>query len=433
MSTASPSPPGPAPSASNASTWQPRRAWRDLRQPELGGVAGGLAVHLAVPVMWVRLAFVVAALLGGAGLAAYGALWVLLPAGPPPEFVAPGLASAERTGRRAPRRRALADRGPTAVLAALGVGLALAASGIFGAGWWIWPVGIAVAGVALLWRQADEAQRERWRDAGERLDPSRLVLGGGGWEAWARLAAGVALVVVALSLVVLRDGTLSAAREAVVPVALAVVGLAIVLGPFAVGLVGELARERSERVRTQERADVAAHLHDSVLQTLALIQREPADAVRLARTQERELRAWLYAGESLDDTTVASALRAAAGEVDDSYGVGVDVVTVGDRASDELSRSLVMAAREAMVNAAKHAGVERIDVYAEIGPSRAEVFVRDRGVGFDVDSVLAAPDDRLGVRASIIERMRRHGGSATVRSTPGSGTEVRLVLGEAER
>ncbi|WP_370290740.1 PspC domain-containing protein [Nocardioides sp.] len=432
MSTSSSSPAGPASSVPGASAWQPRRAWRDLRQPELGGVAGGLAVHLSVPVLWVRLAFVVGALLGGAGLAAYGALWVLLPAGPPPELVAPGLASAERTGRRAPRLRALADRGPTVVLAVLGVGLALTASGILGAGWWIWPVGIAVAGVALLWRQADEAQRERWRDAGERLDPSRLVLGGG-WEAWARLAAGVTLVVVALSLVVLRDGTLTAAREAVVPVVLAVVGLAIVLGPFAIGLVGELARERSERVRTQERADVAAHLHDSVLQTLALIQREPADAVRLARTQERELRAWLYAGESLDDTTLASALRAAAGEVDDTYGIGVDVVTVGDRASDELSRSLVMAAREAMVNAAKHAGVDRIDVYAEIAADRVEVFVRDRGAGFDVEAVLATPDDRLGVRASIIERMRRHGGSATIRSTPGSGTEVRLVLGEAER
>ena len=178
-------------------------------------------------------------------------------------------------------------------------------------------------------------------------------------------------------------------------------------------------------MRTQERADVAAHLHDSVLQTLALIQKNPADAARLARAQERDLRAWLYAGESLDEATVASALRAAAAEIEDAYGITVDVVAVGDRDYGEPLRPIVLAAREAAANAAKHAGVPRVDVYAEITPTGIDVFVRDRGAGFDVD---ATPEDRLGVRRSIIDRMERHGGRAEIRSAPGEGTEVRLHL-----
>nr|WP_278260153.1 ATP-binding protein [Nocardioides convexus] len=162
-----------------------------------------------------------------------------------------------------------------------------------------------------------------------------------------------------------------------------------------------------------------------MLQTLALIQKNPADAARLARSQERDLRAWLYAGESLDEATVASALRAAAAEIEDAYGITVDVVAVGDCDYDEQARPVVMAAREATTNAAKHAGVPRVDVYAEITPVAVDVFVRDRGAGFDPD---ATPEDRLGVRRSIIDRMERHGGRAEIRSAPGEGTEVRLHL-----
>ncbi|GAA1539362.1 ATP-binding protein [Nocardioides humi] len=428
MSTAAttPAPPAAAPGApAGQDVRDVRRAWRDLRDPMIGGVAAGLAAHLGVSVRMVRVAFVITTVIGGFGVLTYAALWALLPAGPPPELVAPGLASAARDGRRPGRGRRLSDIGPVVTLAVLGVGAVFATEALLGTGWWIWPLGIAVVGVALLWRQADEAQRERWLDATDRIDPVRMFLGGGGWAAWARIAAGVGLVVVALVLFTLRDGSLSVARDAVIAVLLAIGGLVIVLGPLVYRLLAELSDERAERVRTQERADVAAHLHDSVLQTLALIQKNPADAARLARAQERDLRAWLYAGESMDEATVASALRAAAAEIEDAYGVTVDVVAVGDRDYDESARPIVQAAREATTNAAKHAGVPRVDVYAEITEAGIDVFVRDRGAGFDPD---ATPEDRLGVRRSIIDRMERHGGRAEIRSAPGEGTEIRLRL-----
>ncbi|MCX6401792.1 MAG: PspC domain-containing protein [Propionibacteriales bacterium] len=417
-------PPAPATGAPSAPA-ETRRAWRDLRDPVLGGVASGLAAHLGAPVLWVRVAFVVATFVGGSGVAAYAVLWAMLPAGPPPSVLAPGLESALRDGRRPGRSRRFSDVGPVVTLSALGIGAIFATGAVLGNGWWVWPLGIAVAGVALLWRQADEAQRERWLDATGKVDPVRVVLGGGGWAAWARIAAGLALIVIALVLFALRDGSLSLARDATIAILLGIGGIAIVLGPFVYRLIAELSGEREERVRTQERADVAAHLHDSVLQTLALIQKNPADAARLARAQERDLRAWLFEGESMNETTVASALRSAAAEIEDAYGIAVDVVAVGDCDYDEAARPIVAAAREATANAAKHAGVPRVDVYAEITPAGIDVFVRDRGTGFDPD---ATPEDRLGVRRSIIDRMERHGGRAEIRSALGEGTEVRLHL-----
>ena len=403
-----------------------RRAFRDLREPVLGGVAAGLAAHLGVSVLMVRVGFVVAAVLGGSGIAAYAVLWAMLPAGPPSSAMAPGLASATRGGRRPGPVRRLADVGPVIVLGALGIAAAFILQGFLGAGGWVWPLAIAIAGVGLLWRQADEAQRERWMDGRGRIDPMRIVFGAGGWASYARLAAGLALVVVAIVLFSLRSGSISLARDVTLAVLLGLGGLAIVAGPWIYRLAAELSDEREERVRTQERADVAAHLHDSVLQTLALIQKNPADAARLARAQERSLRSWLFSTESLDERTVASALRSMAGEIEDAYGLNVDVVAVGDCDLDETLRPVVAAAREATTNAAKHAGVPRIDVYAEITPGAVDVFVRDRGAGFDPD---ATPEDRLGVRRSIIDRMDRHGGTAEVRSAPGEGTEVRLHLG----
>ena len=417
----SPSPPAARPVEARA----PRKAWRDLREPVLGGVAAGLAAHLGLPVLAVRVFFVVATVMGGAGVALYGVLWAMLPAGPPPEMLAPGLESATRDGRRPGRTRRLSDIGPIVILSVLGVGVVLTLGAVLGDGWWIWPLGIAVAGIALLWRQADTAQRERWLDASGRVDPVRVLLGFGGWAAWARIAAGLAMIIVAMVLIALRGGSVSLARDATLAILLGVVGIVIVVGPFVYRLMAELSGEREERVRTQERADVAAHLHDSVLQTLALIQKNPTDAARLARAQERDLRAWLYAGESLDEATVASALRAAAAEVEDAWGVSVDVVAVGDCDFDESLRPIVAAAREATTNAAKHAGVPRVDVYAEITAAGVDVFVRDRGAGFDPD---ATPEDRLGVRRSIIDRMERHGGTAEVRSAPGEGTEIRMHL-----
>jgi signal transduction histidine kinase len=238
------------------------------------------------------------------------------------------------------------------------------------------------------------------------------------------------MLVVALLIFAAQTGRVSVARDVVVAGVLGVLGLAITLGPWLVRLVADLSEERAARIRSQERADVAAHLHDSVLQTLALIQKsaaDPAQVARLARAQERDLRHWMYGdpGAAGQEPTLAAALRSTAGEVEDSHGVPVEVVTVGDAPVTEELRPLVAAAREAMVNAAKHAAAERVDVYAEVAGRSVELFVRDRGQGFDPSAV---PADRLGVRNSIVNRMERHGGSATVRSAPGEGTEVRLLM-----
>jgi signal transduction histidine kinase len=254
------------------------------------------------------------------------------------------------------------------------------------------------------------------------------VLGNGGWASYARIVVGIVLLVVALMVFAAQNGRFAVARDVVVAGLLGVLGLALVIGPWLFRLVGDLSEERAARVRTEERADVAAHLHDSVLQTLALIQKSSGDATtvaRLARAQERELRSWLYDGPRAASETVVGALRTAAAEVDDAHGVPVHVVAVGDTPlTDELS-PLVLAAREAMVNAAKHSGADRVDVYAELTDGSAEVYVRDRGRGYDEAAV---PADRLGVRNSIVDRMRRHGGTATIRTAPGRGTEVRLRL-----
>jgi len=399
----------------------------------LGGVAAGLAHHLGLPVLWVRAAFVVLAVLGGAGVALYGALWIFLPAQPAFAADAPGLESATRTGKRPRPVRILTDAGPAVALGALGVGVALLFGAVFNTGWSWWPLGLGLAGVALLWRQADEAQRERWLDSTGRLDPIRAVFGAGGWAAYARVAAGLALLGGSLVVLALRAGGLTVAWDLVVAGLVAVTGLAIVIGPWIYRLATDLTDERAERIRTQERADLAAHLHDSVLQTLALIQKNSADAAmvaRLARSQERDLRAWLYDVTPTDGATLAAALRSVAGVVEDDHGVTVDVVTVGDAPMAEPLEPLVAATREAVTNAAKHAGTGRVDVYAEVTDAAIEVFVRDRGVGFEPEEI---PADRYGVRHSIVDRMERHGGSAEVRTSPGGGTEVRLRLPRTEQ
>lgn len=431
-----PSPPEPAPGlntrpAGTAPEPDPpafRKVYRDTQQPIIGGVAAGVARHLGFPVLWVRLAFVVGALAGGVGIAMYAGLWFVLPTDSRFCDEAPGLASATRTGKRPGRVRRLTDLGPVIALAALGIGIVLLAQAVFGSTFEIWPLVLGAVGIALLWRQADEAQRERWVDSSGRIDPVRAVFGKGGWAAYTRVGAGIALIVGALSLFGLRAGDLGAARDITVAGLLGLAGLAIVVGPWIYRLAADLTAERAERVRTQDRADVAAHLHDSVLQTLALIQKNATDGplvARLARAQERDLRSWLYAGESRDESTVASALRGIGAAVEDDHGVTVDVVTVGDCPLTEDLRPLVNALREASTNAAKHAGTGRVDVFAEITDDHVEAFVRDRGAGFDLAAI---PEDRFGVRNSIIDRMERHGGQARVRSEPGTGTEVRLWL-----
>jgi signal transduction histidine kinase/phage shock protein PspC (stress-responsive transcriptional regulator) len=405
-----------------------RRATRDTSDTYLGGVASGLARHLDVPVMWVRVAFILGAVAGGVGIAMYAGLWLLLPSDDRFDPSAPGLAAATRTGKRPRPQRRLADVGPAIALAALCVGIVLMVQIVFGRGALFWPVALGIVGVALIWRQADEAQRERWVDTSGRIHPVRALVGSGGWASYTRLVAGGALIIAGLAVFAATSGRVDVAKDVLVAGLLGIVGLALTVGPWVFRLAADLGDERAERVRSQERADVAAHLHDPVLQTLALIQKNSGDAAtvaRLARAQERDLRQWLFADEDAQSGSLSWALQGIAGEVEAEHTVAVEVVTVGDADVDEALRPLVLATREAVSNAARHAGVGQVDVYAEVSPAAVEVFVKDRGAGFDLAQV---PGDRQGVRGSIVDRMERHGGSAVVKSTPGVGTEVVLRM-----
>ena len=406
----------------------PPKAVRSVDDRLLGGVASGLAQHLGVSVMVVRAAFLISTVLVGFGPVLYAGLWLVLPAGRHLEESSPGLEAASRRGRRPGRSTRLEDVGPLVAIAAVMLGVAVLANGWFGGSFLFWPVLLGVIGVAVLWRQADEAQRERWMDSSGRIGLVRAVVGNGGAAAYVRLAVGTAFLLGALVLFAVQTGQAGVARDVLIAAALGVAGLALTAGPWLFRLAGDLSEERAARVRTEERADMAAHLHDSVLQTLALIQKHADDGRRvttLARAQERDLRGWLYGDERKDATTLAGALRTAAAEVEESFGVPVELVTVGDTAASDRLRPLVLAAREAMVNAARHSEADQVDVYAEFDGRRCEVFVRDRGRGFDLTQV---PEDRLGVRNSIEDRMRRHGGTAAIRTAPGEGTEVRLSM-----
>lgn len=423
-----PSNPAAGPTADMATTYRAvrpvRKATRDTANSIFGGVASGLAEHLGLPVLWVRAGFVVLTVLGGLGAIYYAALWAALPSRMRFDTSTPGAESASRGGRRPGPIRRLADAGPAIALAALGLGVVFVIEALFGLSRLFWPLLLAGGGIALIWRQADEAQRERWLGGAGRVDPVRMLVGRG-WQSWVRIGAGLVLLLLAAVYVAALNATFVGL---LITTGLVLAAIAVVVGPLLARLARELSAERDERIRTQERADVAAHLHDSVLQTLALIQKSAADpgaVARLARAQERDLRSWLYAGESATPDTLAGALRSVAAEVEDTHGIAVDVVAVGDVPFSDRLRPLVAASREALTNTAKHAEVAQVSVYAEVTPGRAEVFVRDRGVGFDRSKVA---EDRHGVADSIIDRMTRHGGSAVVDSTSGEGTNVHLTM-----
>jgi signal transduction histidine kinase len=261
------------------------------------------------------------------------------------------------------------------------------------------------------------------------------VLVGSRRGALARMLSGAVLVLAGVVAFATSVGSWSALRSVLVGTVVVFIGVALALGPAIARLVNALGEERRERVRAAERADVAAHLHDSVLQTLALVQRkadDPREVRRLARRQERELRGWLLDGDEIlaHAGTLGALLEAMAADVEDTYGVQVDVVRVRDCPSNATLEPLVLAAREAMVNAARHSGAPVVSVYLEVEPDRATVFVRDRGHGFDVAAV---PNDRRGVAESIIGRLARHGGKARLHSNPGEGTEVELVMNQENR
>jgi len=385
----------------------------------VAGVAGGVADHLGIDVLWVRAAFVLLAAANGAGVLAYGLLWV---------FVRQEASDVTREVSAKERQQAMG-------LAALGVGIALVGAALQNQviGWVVGPLGVAAIGAAVVWREADEAQRRRWTTG------ARTGILGGGRTAVLRIVAGGIFVAAGITVFLLGNLNLGQIQFGVLAVLATIVGVGVLTVPWWVRLARDFGEERRERIVTEERAEIAAHLHDSVLQTLALIQKQstdPREVQRLARGQERELRHWLYGprgyGRGADpaiDESLSSALQTAAAEVEDTYAITVNPVIVGDRTLDDSLRALVLASREAMVNAAKHAGVEEVSVYAEVEEAGADgevnVFVKDRGKGFDPDAV---PDDRHGLADSVRGRMDRHGGTVRLRSTPGEGTEVHLAM-----
>jgi signal transduction histidine kinase len=337
----------------------------------LAGVCAGIAQTLGVDVTLVRLVFALLALAGGAGIVLYLALWAW----------------------------SAADRPRWAILLLLLAGsLLLGALGVSERG--VAGIVLVAAGLALALRQ------------------------GGSFRPDAPLSyGGVALAGFGVILL-LQDG--NAPTRLLAPGAVAG-ALVLVTGPWLWRLALERDEERSARIRTEERADVAARVHDSVLQTLALIQRhagEPRRVASLARRQERELRGWLYSARPLGDdgSSLVAALSAAAADVEELHGVRIELASAGDAPPEN---ALVLAAREAMTNAAKFSGVEKIDVYADVVADEIAVFVRDRGAGFDPTAV---PEDRQGIRDSIKGRLERAGGSAVITSAPGAGTEVELRL-----
>ncbi|MFI6873205.1 PspC domain-containing protein [Streptomyces sp. NPDC050400] len=412
----------------------PRKLYRSSDGRWLGGVARGLAGHLGLPVIWVRLVFVGLFMADGLGALLYAAFWFFVPLGI--GGVGTDRPSPVLTTETAPdgRRRLVArrpDKGQILALVLMVIVAMIFVQNVNLTGntkAYLVPTVLVGAGVALVWRQADNARRARWAEVGRRRRTLNL----------ARAAAGVLLVGAGVTGIFVTQGA-TEHLGSILQAALAVlVGIALLAGPYLIRMTQDLSEERLMRIRAQERAEVAAHVHDSVLHTLTLIQRNADNAAevrRLARAQERDLRAWLYKPAAAEDPqepeTVAEAVKANAAEVEDKHGVPLEVVVVGDCPLDEKLAAQMQAAREAMVNAAKYGGEGgAVQVYAEVEGDEVFVSVRDRGPGFDLDSI---PADRMGVRESIIGRMERNGGTARLRAVPDGGTEVELTMKRAER
>jgi len=379
----------------------------------VAGVAAGIAERLRIDPVVIRLAFVVLAFAGGLGIVVYLLAWLIVPDTDP---------SANRP-----------DGSATGVRQIVSVGLIVAGVMVLSrkAGLWFsdpaaWSVGFVAFGSAILWTRTDSG-RARVARLASKLPRTRTDLLSG--RSKGRLAAGILLVVAGMGIFLAANTSLAALRNVAFGVMVTAIGLGLAFGPWMYELVRQLGSERRERIRSEERAEVAAHLHDSVLQTLAMIQRAPTreEMTTLARGQERELRSWLYGRAPVAEgiETLRDALDAMAARVERMHRVLVDAVVVGDAPMDERLRALVDAAGEATTNAAKHSGAGTISVYAEVGDGTVNVFVRDEGAGFDAASMAS---DRRGISESIVGRMERNGGLATVSSTPAEGTEVHLEL-----
>ena len=407
----------------------PRRSGplRRAREEGLaGGVAAGLALRTGFDVTVVRLVLVVGTLATSGFLAAcYVVAWLVMPA----DDADGSIGSKALTDRRGIALSA-------GLLSLLAVVLLIAS--VLGAGWFAnlaWPQVITIIGLVLIWRNAPEDERATMQRLAQPLLTAAGEPGPGNRSrarTVLRVVVLVVLLVIGLGLLLSGHTRPAAYLLPLIGVGLMTVAIVGLLGPWWLRIARDLVVERQARIRAEERAEVATRVHDSVLQTLALIQRradDPQRVVQLARAQERELRSWLFDGRapgSMDeDTTFAAGIRLIQQEVEAQHGVAVEAVTVGDCELNDDLNALLAAAREATVNAVKWSGAEVVSIFAEVEPAQVSVFVRDRGKGFDPDTV---PSDRKGLAESVHARMTRRGGSATVRSTQGEGTEVSLTM-----
>ena len=407
-----------APPTSGVSATRAKRSFALFRRSAVdrvvAGVAGGLGERIGADPVVLRLAFVALVMAGGAGVLLYVAAWAL---------------SAEATGEAGSRPTPTSSVQQTMAvsLVVLGTLILLRFLGIWFGDAWVWPVALAAFGSALIWTRGDTDVRERWSRLARRIpgiDASSFIAR----PSLGRLIAGGALIAAGMALLLAANDALPALRNLLFAVAVSIAGALLIFGPGVLGLVRQLSDERRERIRSQERAEMAAHLHDSVLQTLALLQRTESlpEVTRLARRQERELRGWLYGkSQSSEHDRLSTAVEDMATRIESLHDVSVEIVVVGDRALDDELNALVGALGEAATNAARHSGAEEVAIYVEVEPGEVNAFVRDQGKGFDPDAVSG---DRRGIAQSIVGRMRRIGGEATVKSEVGEGTEVHLKL-----
>ncbi len=396
---------------------------RDPADRLAGGVASGVAAWTGLAVTTVRIVFVLIALVsGGFCVPFYVVGWLLIPA------------AGEDTSIGS---RARSDSAGIALAAGLATLLAfvLFVGGVFNDGWfagWAWPQTVTVAGLALIWRNASPDEQATLRRLAEPLSAA-----GAGRSARPGRRSAIRMTIAGL-LIFGGAGWLFSARASVAllrplgGVVLVIAGIVLLLGPWWLRIARDLVLERQAKVRAEERADISAQVHDSVLQTLALIQRraeDPQKVIQLARLQERELRSWLFEGrapnEADEDMTFGAGVRQIQQDVEARYGVPVEAVTVGDCELDENLNALLAAAREATVNAAKWSGAGVISLFAEVEPEEVSIVVRDRGKGFDPSAI---PGDRKGLAESVHGRMARRGGTASVISAEGEGTKVTLKM-----
>jgi signal transduction histidine kinase/phage shock protein PspC (stress-responsive transcriptional regulator) len=379
----------------------------------VAGVAGGIAERLQIDPIVIRLALIAVSFAGGFGVVLYLLGWLI---GAEPQHGAADQAERTSTSTR---------QVVSVAMVVAGIMLLLREAGVWFGDAVAWSAGLAAFGSAILWTRAEDSGRARFARLASRFPrtPADMMTG----RSKSRLVIGALLVVAGMGTFLAANTSWGAIRNVAFAVMVTAVGLGLVLGPWIYELVRQLGSERRERIRSEERAEVAAHLHDSVLQTLAMIQRAPSqkEMASLARVQERELRAWLYGRAPSNGANMLSvALDAMAGKIERRHSVNVDTVVVGDVALDDRLRALVDATAEAANNAASHSGVA-VSVYAEVTDDVVTVYVRDEGKGFDPAQV---SPDRRGIAESIVGRMERNGGVATITSEPSEGTEVHLRM-----